>query len=150
MGCTGTGVNNSAFSFTKFWGCGGMNQVEHSMCLMLGWQEKKEKEASGNCRGKTHLSSMQTGTRQSFLSMAIRSPSLSSRPPPLRCDWHRATTKCSLYIQEASLAPFSGCQEAAASGPSIGRGCPGVTQVTALSFSPGRRGGGVLQTKASM
>ena len=67
FGCVGTGVSNSAFSFTKFWGCGGMGQVEHSMCLMFGWQEKKEKDASGNCREKnTHLSSMQTGTGQSF------------------------------------------------------------------------------------
>lgn len=44
-----------------------MGQVEHSVCLMFGWQEKKEKEASGNCREKKkHLSSMQSGTGQSF------------------------------------------------------------------------------------
>lgn len=132
LGCVGTGVNNSASSFTKFWGCRGMSQVEYSMCLMFGWQEKKEKEASGNCREKTHLSSRQTGTRQSFpinghpLSITLILTSSFVM-------W-LAQSNHEMLSQEASSVPFSGCQEAAASGPSIGRGCPGVTQVTAWVF----------------
>ena len=120
LGCTGTGVNNSAFSFTRFWGCGGMSQVEHSMCLMFGWQEKKEKEASGNCREKTHLSSTQTGTRQSF--------PISGHPLSITLIltssfvmW-LAQSNHEMLSQEASSVPFSGCQEVAASGPSMAEG----------------------------
>ena len=112
---------------------------------------KERKRSSWELQRKKYISlPCKQEQGKAFLLMAILSPSLSSWPPPLRCDWHKATTKWSVYIQEAISVPFSGYQEVAASGPSIGRGCPGVTQVTALSFSSGRRGEGTLQTKASM